>query len=174
MSLPKIVIKARGAHPTPQPASVPTVSIPGSSSRVIAPPPADTTEDAGGEEDAMDVDSTAEAQTGDEEGNNSHRRQVKVPDEPPLGIYEPHTGLVICRADTQPTRSRLELLPDSGAKKATLGGTKAGNGAWGLAWVETVMDVEDPRTVEKRISEEKAALVQEALNDASRQPIVLT
>ena len=37
---------------------------------------------------------------------------------------------------TQPTRARWEALPDRGR---VLGGTKAGGAAWGLAWVDTIM-----------------------------------
>ena len=43
------------------------------------------------------------------------------------------------RSDTQPARSRWE----QGARneeRRILGGTKTGNGAWGLAWVDTVME----------------------------------
>ncbi|EIN12380.1 hypothetical protein PUNSTDRAFT_97061 [Punctularia strigosozonata HHB-11173 SS5] len=59
----------------------------------------------------------------------------------PMGIYEPQTGVVLYRSDTQPTRSRWEALPDEGEKRAVLGGTKVGNGAWALAWVDTVMEL---------------------------------
>ena len=45
------------------------------------------------------------------------------------------------RADTQPTCARWEGLKDSAEKRQVLGGTKAGNGAWALAWVDTVMEL---------------------------------
>ena len=48
------------------------------------------------------------------------------------------------RADTQPTQSRWQQLPDSATKREVLGGTKAGNGAWALAWVDTVMELPKP------------------------------
>ena len=52
------------------------------------------------------------------------------------------------RSDTQPTRARWEALPDDQEKRRVLGGTKAGGGGWGLAWVDTAMEVpaeqEDP------------------------------
>lgn len=48
------------------------------------------------------------------------------------------------RADSQPTRSQWEMLPDSHSKRRVLGGTKAGNGAWALAWVDTVMVLPEP------------------------------
>jgi chromatin structure-remodeling complex protein RSC7 len=79
-------------------------------------------------------------------------------DQLPLGVYEAHTGVVHCqsrfivliaftspdtsrldRADTQPTRSRWEALPDP--EKRVLGGSKAGNGAWALAWIDTVVEL---------------------------------
>ncbi|KAL1680665.1 chromatin remodelling complex Rsc7/Swp82 subunit-domain-containing protein [Schizophyllum commune] len=58
---------------------------------------------------------------------------------PPRAVYEPHTGAWLVRADTQPTRARWETLPDS-KEKTIVGGSKAGNRAWGVAWVETTMD----------------------------------
>ncbi|KAG6811923.1 hypothetical protein H0H92_005254 [Tricholoma furcatifolium] len=92
--------------------------------------------------------------------------------EPALGMYEAHTGLVQYREDTQPTRSRLQLLPDSGVRRSVVGGAKAGNGAWGLAWVDTVMEVEGPQVYEQRIAELRTAAVQESLRDATRRTIV--
>jgi hypothetical protein len=47
------------------------------------------------------------------------------------------------RTDTQPTKSRWEVASDS-EKKKVLGGTKTGNGAWALAWVDTVMELPSP------------------------------
>ncbi|KAG6872648.1 hypothetical protein C0992_009442 [Termitomyces sp. T32_za158] len=76
------------------------------------------------------------------------------------------------RDDTQPTRSRWELLSDSGEKRAVLGGTKTGNGAWALAWVDTVMEVENPQTIETRTTAEKKSLLEEALRDSARLPII--
>ncbi|KAH8102194.1 chromatin remodelling complex Rsc7/Swp82 subunit-domain-containing protein [Cristinia sonorae] len=58
----------------------------------------------------------------------------------PLGVYEPQTGIVLYRLDTQPKHSRWEPVPDSERKQNVLGGTKVGNGAWGLAWVDTVVE----------------------------------
>jgi hypothetical protein len=52
--------------------------------------------------------------------------------------------LHVDRADTQPTKARWESLADSETdplKRRLVGGTKAGNGAWALAWVDTVMEV---------------------------------
>ncbi|KAF5392878.1 hypothetical protein D9757_000856 [Collybiopsis confluens] len=69
----------------------------------------------------------------------------------PLGVYEPHTGTVFFRSDTQPTRSRLEIVPVPvtfipGSKtprpdRGVLGGTKTGGGAWGLAYVDTLIEL---------------------------------
>ncbi|KAG2035568.1 chromatin remodelling complex Rsc7/Swp82 subunit-domain-containing protein [Suillus americanus] len=76
----------------------------------------------------------------------------------PLGVYEPHTGLVHCmyisiavfshifilffldRADTQPTRCHWEQI----GQRKMLRGTKAGNGAWALAWVDTHIELPTP------------------------------
>lgn len=48
------------------------------------------------------------------------------------------------RQDTQPTYARWEVIPDPERKRHVLGGTKVGSGAWGLAWVDTVMEVPRP------------------------------
>ncbi|CAK5267548.1 unnamed protein product [Mycena citricolor] len=72
----------------------------------------------------------------------------------PLGTYEPHTSIVHYRNDTQPTRSRMEAMPDS-AEKAVLGGTKSGNGAWAIAWIDTVMDVRIQEELERSEADEK-------------------
>ncbi|KAI0672302.1 chromatin remodelling complex Rsc7/Swp82 subunit-domain-containing protein [Trametes maxima] len=80
---------------------------------------------------------------------SSKRRESGLP----RGIYEPQTGLVFYRQDTQPTRARWEALSDD--KRRVLGGSKVGGGAWGLAWVDTV--VETPgEEVEDRWAEERA------------------
>ena len=44
------------------------------------------------------------------------------------------------RADTQSTWSRWEELPDFLSRRV-LRGTKSGNGAWALAWVDTVLEL---------------------------------
>jgi len=49
------------------------------------------------------------------------------------------------RSDTQPTSSRWQVVSSStptpsNPKGRLLGGTKTGNGAWGLAWIDTVME----------------------------------
>lgn len=74
---------------------------------------------------------------------------------PTVGVYEAHTAIPHCKnlssisltayalvsfaveTSTQSTRARWEVVPD---KNTILGGTKVGNGAWGLAWVDTVME----------------------------------
>ena len=80
----------------------------------------------------------------------------------PIGMYEPHTGIVHCeyidffitfyylllinnadRNDTQPSRAHWERAPGSSTNRRVLGGTKVGNAAWGLAWVDTVMELPD-------------------------------
>ena len=43
----------------------------------------------------------------------------------------------IDRTDTQPTRYRWEQV----APRRILGGTKVGNGAWALAWVDTCLEL---------------------------------
>ncbi|OAX36900.1 hypothetical protein K503DRAFT_694252 [Rhizopogon vinicolor AM-OR11-026] len=62
----------------------------------------------------------------------------------PLGVYEPHTGLVHYRADTQPTRYHWEQI----AQRRLLRGTKAGNGAWALAWIDTHIELPTPEELD--------------------------
>lgn len=85
---------------------------------------------------------------------------------PAVGVYEPHSHTIHCesaiiirqstitkiflftdRSDTQPTSARWEAVPDSATKRRVLGGTKTGNGAWALAWVDTIMEFPGPETV---------------------------
>ncbi|CAL1709920.1 unnamed protein product [Somion occarium] len=73
------------------------------------------------------------------EGDRRLRKKRRFDDGPlPLGIYEPQTGVVLYRHDTQPRSARWEVVDD---RKPVLGGTKVGNGAWGLAWIDTVMEL---------------------------------
>ena len=64
------------------------------------------------------------------------------------------TLVVTDRSDTQPTQARWEALPDNLEKRRILGGTKAGGGAWGLAWVNTVMQTPQQQQ-EDRWAEER-------------------
>jgi chromatin structure-remodeling complex protein RSC7 len=85
-----------------------------------------------------------------------------------VGVYDPHSHTIHCegyqllfgqcteislffffvdRSDTQPTSARWEAVPDSATKRRVLGGTKTGNGAWALAWVDTIMELPGPGTV---------------------------
>jgi chromatin structure-remodeling complex protein RSC7 len=92
----------------------------------------------------------------DENEETKEERRRREEAELPLGVYEPHNGIVVCeftfleslhasylrladRSDTQPTRSWWEQGPRNDERKI-LGGTKTGNGAWGLAWVDTIME----------------------------------
>jgi hypothetical protein len=82
--------------------------------------------------------------------------------EPPLGWYEPHTGVWHCtfevpfsspqltgvcfpdRADSQPTRAKLTLAPptrEAILADGVLGGAKIGSNAWGIASVKTFMEL---------------------------------
>ncbi|KAF8128714.1 chromatin remodelling complex Rsc7/Swp82 subunit-domain-containing protein [Boletus edulis] len=88
---------------------------------------------------AMDVDG---------EGDASQKRKVDV-GELPFGVYEPHTGLVHYPADTQPTKSRWEQI----APRRILGGTKVGNGAWALAWVDTCLKLPGPNDLDPYAAE---------------------
>ena len=89
-----------------------------------------------------------------EETREERRRREEA--ELPFGVYEPHNGIIVCewdlgectraahsyladRSDTQPTQSRWEQGPRTDERRI-LGGTKTGNGAWGLAWVDAIME----------------------------------
>ena len=72
------------------------------------------------------------------------------------------------RADTQPTCARWEGLKDSAEKRQVLGGTKAGNGAWALAWVDTIMEVpacEEDDPIGHAAAEERRRLLHLAASD---------
>ena len=74
------------------------------------------------------------------------------------------------RADTQPTRAHWEGLKDSSEKRQVLGGTKAGNGAWALAWVDTVMEFpasEEDHEIGRVAAEERRRLLELAAADIS-------
>ncbi|KZP15821.1 hypothetical protein FIBSPDRAFT_749593 [Athelia psychrophila] len=91
----------------------------------------------------------------EDEESTRKRRKRNVGDELPLGVYEPHSGVVQYRADTQPTTSRWEVLPDS-LERRVLGGTKSGNGGWALAWVDTVLELPSTGETEGDALEAKA------------------
>ncbi|KAG7442805.1 uncharacterized protein BT62DRAFT_904881 [Guyanagaster necrorhizus] len=94
------------------------------------------------------------------------KRKVSSDDPLPMGVYEPHTGNVYYRLDTQPTRSRLEVDPTA---EPVLGGTKAGNMAWGLAWVDTIME---PRMEDENAHERERLLREVEEHDASTGMVV--
>ena len=55
-------------------------------------------------------------------------------------------------------------MPDPQNKKRVLGGTKAGNGAWGLAWVDTVMDLSNPDEIDDPAAAAREQLLREVGN----------
>jgi chromatin structure-remodeling complex protein RSC7 len=57
----------------------------------------------------------------------------------PISYFTSLISHPLGRADTQPTRSQWEMLPDPRTRRRVLGGARAGNGAWALAWIDTVM-----------------------------------
>jgi chromatin structure-remodeling complex protein RSC7 len=122
----------------------------------------------------------------DDDAGARRRKRARREDKVPRGAYEPHSGIVLCqfpfffwfhahagrrladRADTQPTRSRWEAVKDLAEKRQVLGGTKAGNGAWALAWVDTIMEVpasEEDDAFRHAAAEERKRLLQLAAND---------
>ncbi|TFY82610.1 hypothetical protein EWM64_g1396 [Hericium alpestre] len=100
-----------------------------------------------------------EGTEGPEGEGRRKRRKVRMDDGGmPLGVYEPHSGVVLYREDTQPTRSRWEGLRDDGERRQVLGGTKAGNGAWALAWIDTVMEPPG-EDLESKVAHEREQLL---------------
>ena len=102
---------------------------------------------------------------------------------PAVGVYDPHSHTIHCeifsslflnyiinfslcssdRSDTQPTSARWEAVPDSITKRRVLGGTKSGNGAWALAWVDTIMELPGPDIVDP-----EAAVREQILRDVDK------
>ncbi|KAF9494327.1 hypothetical protein BDN71DRAFT_1449048 [Pleurotus eryngii] len=80
----------------------------------------------------------------DEDVPKTKRRKVVGVDDHPKGAYEPHTNNILYRADTQPTRSRWEAMPEAKDKPRVLGGSKMGNAAWAIAYVDTVVEATRP------------------------------
>ena len=134
----------------------------------------------------------------DHDAGARRRKRARREEKVPRGVYEPHSGIVLCqfssspplfdimltiegfyfpslflvadRADTQPTCARWEGLKDSAEKRQVLGGTKAGNGAWALAWVDTIMEVparEEDDPIGHAAAEERRRLLQLAANDSN-------
>jgi chromatin structure-remodeling complex protein RSC7 len=98
-------------------------------------------------DDAIDID-VSSARPGGDDSPEGRR----------YGVYEPHTNMWHCayvytsqcpmltlvsldRSDTQPTRYRYEQVDDN--DRFVLGGTQVGTGAWGVLWVDTIMEFND-------------------------------
>lgn len=137
-------------------------SLPASSTTTLAPAPGTSTTTG----TPLPTISVPEPLDGD---TTRLERRSEVADEvftgePPLGWYEPHTGVWHCescctprpstpnlnlpvdRADTQPTRAKLSHAPptrEALLADAVLGGTKVGSNAWGIASVKTFMELPD-------------------------------
>lgn len=59
-------------------------------------------------------------------------------------------------------------MKDTTEKRQVLGGTKAGNGAWALAWVDTVMEFpgsEEDHDAGRAAAEERKRLLELAATD---------
>ncbi len=113
----------------------------------------------GGILEADEQEAAASEKRSAEEILESERKRRAQESQLPVGVYEPQTGIVLCeycrlddmwtertdyrahtdRSDTQPTHARWEPVPDD--TRRVLGGTKVGGAAWGIAWVDTVMEV---------------------------------
>jgi len=50
------------------------------------------------------------------------------------------------------------MLPDTRSKKRVLGGAKAGNGAWALAWIDTSIELPGPKEAESPGAQERDRL----------------
>lgn len=58
------------------------------------------------------------------------------------------------RTDTQPTRYRWEQV----APRRVLGGTKVGNGAWALAWVDTRLELPGSNDLDPYVTQRDALM----------------
>ncbi|KAJ7594189.1 chromatin remodelling complex Rsc7/Swp82 subunit-domain-containing protein [Mycena floridula] len=94
----------------------------------------------------------------EQEEEEPDAKRQKVSSALPIGIYEPHTGHIYYRSDTQPTKSRLEAKPG----ERILGGAKVGHGGWGLAWVDTVMEI----TTDEAEAQDRQQLLDQVVNDS--------
>ncbi|KZT65189.1 hypothetical protein DAEQUDRAFT_731708 [Daedalea quercina L-15889] len=104
-------------------------------------------------------DGASQQQSGESKDRDGvKRRKVWDEDEPmPVGVYEPHTANVLYRSDTQSTRARWEPIDDG---QRVLGGTKAGSQAWGLAWVDTAMEMPRPEEIDEDNARLRAPFLQ--------------
>ena len=109
---------------------------------------------------------------GDSANGGTKKKRKAEHSQFPLGVYEPHTGIVCCkyfedysqtcsevpgcldRSDTQPTRCRWEQV----VARRVLGGTKVGNGAWAIAWVDTCLDLPGPMDLDPGADEREALM----------------
>jgi len=89
----------------------------------------------------------------------------------PHSSHQPHKSTD--RADTQPTKCNWEVIsssrlptstPDTQSRKGrAIGGTKVGNGAWGIAWVDTVMEY--PSHQDDQDAKERDRILKEVVID---------
>ncbi|KAH7106719.1 chromatin remodelling complex Rsc7/Swp82 subunit-domain-containing protein [Auriculariales sp. MPI-PUGE-AT-0066] len=87
----------------------------------------------------------------------------------PLGVYEPHSGLVLYRANSQPSRTTWTPVPPQESNfRAAAGGTKAGNSAWGLARIDYVMETTSARVEAAAYAAARHREVAEALEAEAR------
>ncbi|KZW00330.1 hypothetical protein EXIGLDRAFT_604510 [Exidia glandulosa HHB12029] len=77
---------------------------------------------------------------------------------PALGVYEPHSGLVHYRADTQPTHAHWEPVQNS-RFKSVIGGSKAGSQAWGVARIDYAVETASAIQKEQEFKEARFAAV---------------
>jgi chromatin structure-remodeling complex protein RSC7 len=126
----------------------------------------------------LPIDDDLKKREAEDSGDGGRRKKVRsIEDVLPLGLYEAHSGIVHCklfsvlfflfkksiilvvdRGDTQPTTSRWEVMPNS-LERRVLGGTKSGNGAWALAWVDTVLEVPSTEEMEKQSAQDRVILM---------------
>ncbi|CCL99390.1 uncharacterized protein FIBRA_01408 [Fibroporia radiculosa] len=95
------------------------------------------------------------------------RRTLNHGGELPLGIYEPHSGIVLYRSDTQPTRARWETVPDDQNRRQVIGGAKVGGGAWALAWIDSVMELSTEEDIDPHAMARATTLQQLELGTGS-------
>jgi len=74
----------------------------------------------------------------------------------------------------QPTSSRLESLPDSATKKKVLGGTKVGNGAWALAYIDTVMEFSGSSALDETPEAKARERILKEVENSVESPIELS
>ena len=65
------------------------------------------------------------------------------------------------------------MLPDSRSRRRVLGGSKAGNGAWALAWVDTLMELPGPNDLPSPGVQEREKLWKDVMDSQGVEEVTV-